>query len=145
MFRFLMIGFMAAILNTSAMAVEDCMGENDLQHCRSLVERKLERCMESSASEKCHEIAEKAITACQKSCPDNGQYYRACLGMDSLEACHKLVAKEFQNCSTTVTYSGSISNDDALNKCKEYAKRKKEVCKKSCEKPGAQAIGQALR
>lgn len=48
--------------------------------------------------------------------------------------CHKIVAEKFKACADTVTSHGNVKNNEALEQCKEFAKKRKEDCNQTCKK-----------
>lgn len=129
-----LIGIFLSI--SGATADENCLGGIDKEDCFDIVKKNFSKCKNEANNEtdieKCKAIAEEEELHCYKTCPDPRVYHK-CLGVKSKADCQKSVAKDFKDCSDTVTLNGSVKDDSALNKCKKYAFRKNEVCKDTCK------------
>ena len=64
----------------------------------------------------------------------DNEYDTSCPPRQSKLECQKGVAEWFKACAATVTHNGKVRNDADLNKCKEHAKKRNQVCQKTCSK-----------
>jgi hypothetical protein len=57
-----------------------------------------------------------------------------CPPLETFRDCTKEVTQWFKGCADSVTHAGIFKNDEDLQRCKEIAKKKNDLCKKTCKK-----------